>query len=133
MAERIFAAELQARKERGASISMSTLGLHGRAASTNAREAVAEIGLNLDAHRSQPVSAGLLAHADVIFVMESAHRDFILRAAPAVGPRIVLMGSLDPEGGPAEIDDPVGQDLDAFRACRDRIQRAILAWFDARG
>ncbi len=133
MAESIFAAELHKRGEQGAAISMSTLGLHGRAASTNARAAVAEIGLDLQAHRSQSVSVGLLAHADVIFVMEAAHREFILCAAPSVGPRIVLMGTLDPEGGPDEIDDPVGQPIEAFRACRDRIRRAVLAWFDARG
>jgi protein-tyrosine-phosphatase len=133
MAERIFAEELKVRGDHGAAISMSTLGLHGRTASKNARTAASESGLDLEAHRSQPVSAGLLVHADVIFVMEAAHREFVLRAAPSVGPRIVLMGTLDPEGGPDEIDDPVGQSIEVFRRCRDRLRRSILAWFDARG
>lgn len=131
MAERIFAHELRERGRKGVAISMSTLGLHGRAASSNARAAVEELGISLSGHRSQAVSAGLLGHADVIFVMEQAHRDYVLRAAPAVGPRVILMGALDPEGGPAEVDDPVGQPIEAFRICRDRIYRALNAWMDA--
>ena len=133
MAESIFAAELRARGEKGAAISMSTLGLRGRAASTNARAAVAELGLNLEGHRSQPVSAGLLGHAHVVFVMEQHHREFVIRAAPSVAPRVLLLGSFDPEGGDAEIEDPVGQPIEAFRLCRDRIRRSIRGWFDSRG
>lgn len=133
MAAAIFTAELRARDERGAAISMSTLGLHGRPASRNAIAAVAEFGLNLEGHRSQPVSAGLLKHADVIFVMQDAHREHVLRVAPSVAPRIRLLGAYDPDGGPEEIEDPVGQPLDAFRISRDRIRRSIRGWFEARG
>lgn len=131
MAERIFIHELRERGRKGVAISMSTLGLHGRAASTNAKAAVEELGISLSGHRSQAVSAGLLSHSDVIFVMEQAHRDYVLRVAPAVGPRVIVMGSLDPEGGPEEIDDPVGKPIEAFRVCRDRIYRGINAWLDA--
>ncbi len=131
MAERIFAHELRERGRRGVAISMSTLGLHGRSASSNAKAAVEELGISLSGHRSQAVSAGILGHADVIFVMEEHHRAYVLRVAPRVGPRIVMMGTLDPEGGPAEVEDPVGKPIEEFRLCRDRIYRAINAWLVA--
>lgn len=131
MAERLFNAALKERGLKGMAISMGTLGLQRRRAASNAIKALEEIGLPLDDHRSQGLSAGLLGHGTVVFVMERAHRDAVLRTAPGVGPRAVLLGTFDPDGGDAEIDDPVGQDIDAFRLCRDRLARCLDAWLDA--
>ena len=132
MAERIFAHELKERGLKGMAISMGTLGLQGRSAARNAVAALAEVDIDLSAHRSQGLSAGILGHASDLFVMERMHRDKIIAAAPQTRPRIVFLGDFDPLGGTSQIDDPVGQDLDAFRECRDRIQRCVGAWLDAR-
>lgn len=131
MAERLFNAALKKRGLKGMAISMGTLGLQRRRAASNAVEALKEIDIPLEDHRSQGLSAGLLGHGTVVFVMERAHRDAVLRAAPGVGPRAMLLGQFDPDGGDAEIEDPVGQDLDAFRTCRNRLERCIDAWLDA--
>lgn len=130
MAEHLFARALRSRGLKGAVISMGTLGLQGRGAAAEAVEAMAELGVDISGHGSQGVSLGLLHHATEIFVMERAHRDYVLRADPALSARVVMLGAHDPEGGPEEIADPVGGPIEAFRACRDRLERCIDRWLD---
>ena len=132
MAEKIFASELKKRGLKGASISMGTLGLQGRSASRNSVIACEEIGVDLSHHSSQGLGAGLLHHATQIFVMERQRRAAITALDPALGARVVLMGTLDPEGGGDEIDDPIGMAIEDYRVCRDRLKRAIDRFLDER-
>jgi len=128
MAERIFAARLKARDLSGVALSMGTLMLQGRHASRNGVEALAEIDVSLAGHVSQGLSLGLLQRASAILVMEPQHRDALLRLDRALAPRVAFLGVWDPEGPSETIDDPIGQDIDAYRACRDRLVRCIDAW-----
>lgn len=109
---------------------MGTLGLQGRHPAANAVTVMAELDIDISEHASQGLSAGLLHHATEIFVMERAHADAVHRADPSLMPRVVLLGEHDPEGGPPEIDDPIGRGVDAFRECRDRMSRCIENWLD---
>ncbi|MCB9531042.1 MAG: hypothetical protein H6698_01330 [Myxococcales bacterium] len=133
MAERIFAAELRQRGLPGVALSMSTLMLQGRHAASNAIAALAEIDIDLRGHVSQGLSVGLLQRASAILVMEPTHREAVLAADPALDARIELLGRFDPDRPSTTIEDPVGQDLDAFRACRDRLVRCIHHWLDVHG
>ena len=128
MAEGIFKQRAKARGHRCVTISMGTLNLRNRSAASNAVAACEEIGVNIAFHSSQGLSAGLMERASHIFVMEEHHRQVILAGSPGLESRVLLMGSYD--GGPADVEDPVGQDLDAFRACRDRIIVCIDAFLD---
>ena len=48
-----------------------------------------EMGLNLGDHESQPLTAQLVRHADIIWTMTRAHRQAIVSQWPEAAPRIV--------------------------------------------
>lgn len=129
MAERLLMARARERGMRAMAISMGTLNLQGRSAARGAVEALQEIGIDLSGHMSQGLSPGLLRMATHILVMEQAHADAIHRLDPGLSERVALLGRYD--GGNDEIDDPVGQPVEAFRICRDRLDACISAFLDS--
>jgi protein-tyrosine phosphatase len=133
MAATIFEHELAERGLAGVAVSMGTLGIVGRAADPLAVMALAERGLDLRAHRSQGLGAGVLRHATAILVMEEAHKRTLEALDPQLTQRVELLGAHDPSGGSPEIGDPIGGTLDDFRQCRDRITRCIDAWLSHPG
>jgi protein-tyrosine phosphatase len=108
-------------------ISQGTLGLQGRSAAANSITAASEIGVDLSGHRSQGVSLALMRIADRIVVMAPRHEDELLRADPALAPKIVRLWEYVDEDLD-HIPDPVGKDLETFRAARDLIRRGLVAW-----
>jgi len=92
------------------------------AASRNAAEAMAELGVSLGFHRSRPVSPTLVEEADRVYVMTERHRDILLDFASADPARIQLV---DPGG--QNVADPIGGDLDTYRTTRDFLRRAVGA------
>lgn len=108
-------------------ISAGTLGIQGRPAAANSIAAAAEIGVDLEGHRSQGVSMPLMRMADRIVVMAPRHEAELTRQEPALAAKIVrLWEYLDEELD--HIPDPVGQDLETFRLMRDRVQEALESW-----
>ncbi len=59
--------------------------------------------IDLSAHRSQPVTAELVANATHIFVLAQHHREAVLVLAPEAANKTIL---LDPEG--KDVADPIG-------------------------
>lgn len=114
----------------GMAISMGTLGIHGRPAATNSIRAASEIGLDLDGHRSQGIQSGMLEIADWLVVMEPKHARSILDLDQRLSDKIVRLWEYVDEDLDG-IPDPVGQDIEAFRVARDRIQEGLESWFDA--
>jgi protein-tyrosine phosphatase len=92
----------------------------GRDASDEARLEVRKRGGNLDAHRTQPLSAEKIREADAVFCMTRSHRQAAIELAPEAGARVML---LDPAGG--EISDPLGGGPATYAACADEIQSAV--------
>ena len=129
-------AEAMARKvaiERGLSevdvASAGTSAWDGAAASDGAMLVGIERRLDLGNHRSQQLSRALVAGADLIFTMGPHHLErvealggagkaYLLAAYPAVG-----------AGGRA-INDPMGGDLDLYRATADELETEIRRVFD---
>jgi protein-tyrosine-phosphatase len=124
MAEKIYLARARDAGVRAIALSMGVMNLNGRPAPPEGIEALAEIGLDLSWHRSQGVLPEILRNASDIFVMGDWHVEQLMLVDRSVAARARLLGELDPTG-PREIADPVGQDVVAFRACRDRLIRCI--------
>lgn len=119
-------------KERGLPaviISAGTLNLIGKPADPHAVSALAEIDVALDGHRSQGVNNPILHHADHIVVMAPHHAAQLTKLAPKLAPRIVRLWEHSPTPL-TQIEDPVGADLDTFRACRDTILTCLDRWLD---
>lgn len=107
-------------------LSMGTLDLNGRHAHPLAVESLREIGIPLAHHRSQGVSVGLLAHADLVLVMASEHRKWLARHGFGAMDRVVVAGTFDPVDPRPDIDDPVDGTLEDFVVCRERLQRVAV-------
>lgn len=126
MAERIFRAEAARLGRRVNTLSMGTLGLVARRPTDEVIAVLDEIGVDARDHRSQGLGAALLGHATHIFVMERAHLEAIKRLDARLATRTRLLGEFDPErGADAEIADPIGQSIEVYRECRDRIVRCV--------
>ncbi len=93
--------------------SMGLSAYEGDAPSDYAVEALAEIGIDISAHRSHPALAEELLAADCIYVMTEQHKNVIVEALPETAKKIIVMN----------ISDPFGQELSRYRQCRDEMLR----------
>jgi len=94
----------------------------GLEATASAAAVMAERGIDIRGHRSQPITVDALLASDYIWVMSRSHRDTVVRLAPEVAARVALM---DPAG--SDIADPIGGDLDVYRACARHLEQAVAA------
>ncbi len=97
----------------------------GSPASENAVTALAELGVDLTSHKSQPLTAELVNKANLIAVMTEGHRYSILEAFPEVGNKVFLIKSFGTSKVPADISDPFGGSLKMYKQTRDEIDRAL--------
>ncbi|HLF17614.1 MAG TPA: L-threonylcarbamoyladenylate synthase [Candidatus Omnitrophota bacterium] len=88
-----------------------------------------EEGLDVSAHRSQPVTTILLKKADLIFVMTRLHRQQILDRVPEVEKRIYLLKEFAASASDTQTDldipDPIGHDRLTYKHCLVVIKEAI--------
>ena len=111
-------------------VSCGTLGINGTAAAAAGVAAMREVGIDMAGHRSQGLQVPILERADHIVVMAPRHETLIRQRCPAALPRIVRMWEFADEDL-EQIADPVGRDIEAFRACRDLLDRCMDNWIDS--
>ena len=106
--------------------SAGTMAAPGEPASAFAREALAEIGIDLRPHRSRQADSALLRQADIVVPMTRAHRRALAALDPSVPARSFLLRSFlpDPPRDP-DLPDPMGGTLQTYRACRDAIRACL--------
>jgi tRNA threonylcarbamoyl adenosine modification protein (Sua5/YciO/YrdC/YwlC family) len=95
--------------------------LGGRAAH-EAVEAMEELGLDLRAHETQPLTEPLVRHADMIYTMTACHRDAIVSMWPSAAERTRVLAT---DG--SEICDPIGSPVACYRRCAAEIQEKLKA------
>ncbi|MFQ5490698.1 MAG: L-threonylcarbamoyladenylate synthase [Phycisphaerae bacterium] len=106
--------------DRGINVqSAGTFASAGAPASPQAVQALKDREIDLTPHRSQPLTAELINQADHIFTMTESHQQAILQMAPSAAQRVE---PLDPQ---ADIADPIGQHVNVYRACADKIDAAL--------
>lgn len=116
MAEGIFRAEMA--KRGFESVMCQSAGLsavEGESPSENAVRACREIGVDISEHITRRFKPAELGVWDVYFTMSKTHA-YILAQAGVPAERIYV---------PHYIDDPFGGNLDAYRACRDKLVEAL--------
>jgi protein-tyrosine phosphatase len=92
----------------------------GLRASEEAVDLLAQRGLDLSAHRSQPLRVELVRAADLVLTMTEMHRRAVLNVVPDAEKKVEL---LDPDG--QDVPDPMGAGMDAYRDSLARIERAL--------
>lgn len=122
--ERFVAAEIR---------SAGTHAWEGNPAGAYATDAMRELGVDLRAHRSQPLTLDLVAWADYVVVMEGMHAD-IADQLGAGDSLVRLWEFIDEEVH--EVTDPQGGPLEdyqlAARVIRDAVNRMVTAHVAAR-
>lgn len=84
----------------------------------------AEQGLDLRAHRAQQVSAWMCQQAELILVMEQAHKAALEQQFPLVRGKVFRLGQL----GNFEIADPYRQPREAFDTACAAIAQGVSDW-----
>jgi protein-tyrosine-phosphatase len=99
--------------------SAGTWAVAGSPATPYAREVMKERGLDIDSHRSKPVSSDLLQAFDLVLVMEKRHSDFIQNQYAGLADRVHMLSTT---AGPAlDVDDPVWGTIETYRETVDEM------------
>jgi len=101
--------------------------VNGVMPSEQAIDVMQEIGIDISAIRSKPVSAELVRRADFLFCMSYAHLDSILLLYPSAAEKTYLLLEFDSDLPLAsrEIPDPIGSPIEIYRACREQMRQAM--------
>ncbi len=108
--------------------SAGVFALAGRRASEGAVQVMAERGIDISQHRARELDIAEVLEADLVLVMENAHRRSIFYQDPQSLHKVLLLSEL--AGEHHDIQDPYGQPLEAYRRCADELERLIDAGFD---
>ncbi|MCU0509791.1 MAG: low molecular weight protein arginine phosphatase [Anaerolineae bacterium] len=95
----------------------------GGRASSNGVAVLRLRGIDLAAHRSQPLTPALLRAANIVLVMEEAHRRSIFYMAPEQLSKVYLLSEL--AGGHSDVADPFGGSLEEYAATADELTALI--------
>jgi protein-tyrosine-phosphatase len=111
--------------------SAGTFACEGESATSEAIEAMEEVGLNIERHRAQQFDRELAECADVILAMEASHIEAMEAMAPDEESKMhTLLGfAAGVDGYPGEtgydIKDPYNEDIEEYRSARDQISEAV--------
>jgi protein-tyrosine phosphatase len=97
----------------------------GGGATNEALQTLAELGLDLSGHQTQPLTEPLVRHADVIYAMTAPHRETIVAQWPDAAERTRLLCR---DG--TDISDPIGGPLERYRQCAAEIRSALESRLD---
>jgi len=97
----------------------------GHPASDKAVKCLAERGIDLSGHRSQPVTVSMLEDADVVLVMEEAHRRSLFYMAPQHLSKVFLLSEMS--GQHDDVGDPYGGEIPEYERTIGLLERLIDA------
>ena len=126
-----LAEALLARELPGHSVTSAGLGaVVGAPADPFSLEIAAEQGLDLSAHRARQVSQWMCQQAELILVMEQAHKLRLEQQFPLVRGKVFRLGQFGQPGNPAPFDvaDPYREPRAAFEAAWAAIAGGVASW-----
>lgn len=107
-------------------LSAGTWATKGQKASKNAIESLVEKNIDLSRHMSKPLTKKLVDEADLILTMTTNHKMQITHAIPGSEKKVyTLKEYAHEEAADMDISDPYGQNIEAYRACADEIEKAL--------
>jgi protein-tyrosine phosphatase len=106
----------------------------GRPADPRAIAAAQALGVSLAAHRSQPITPGIVAASDLICVMDYRNEIDVLTRFPGSAKKTIMLGGLDqsPSDGPM-IPDPYTLGPEAVEESYRRLDSAVMELIRALG
>jgi glycine hydroxymethyltransferase len=100
---------------------------HGQPPSGHSVRALQEWGIDIGHQRSQPLTAELVAQADLILGMTQNHVEAVLMMYPEAAEKVHRLRDFDPQLDDYDRDicDPIGGSYEVYLACRDQIKAGI--------
>jgi len=98
---------------------------YGDPASPNSVAALKKVKIDLDRHKSQPLTQDLIDRAFLILGMTQSHIDILSHYYTGLPERVHLFREFMGKGEPTEIPDPYGQNYTAYATCFDSMAEAI--------
>lgn len=98
---------------------------YGEPASVNSVTALKKVKIDLDGHKSQPVTQDLIDRAFLILGMTQSHIDTLNYYHTDLPERVHLFREFMGKDDSPEIPDPYGQNYTAYAACFDSMAEAI--------
>jgi tRNA threonylcarbamoyl adenosine modification protein (Sua5/YciO/YrdC/YwlC family) len=112
--------------ERGVIVmSAGIAAMAGGRSAPEAVQAMAERGLNLALHESQPLTERLARFADLILTMTRGHREAIRAQWPDAAERTFLLSR-----NQSDISDPIGGPQELYIRCAQQIDSELEHWLD---
>lgn len=129
LAEAIARNELAHRGWHGVDVrSAGVAAREGSPASAQALEVARRHGLQLEGHRTQPLSRALLEWADVVLTMGPSHLDAARRGGAA--DKAFLLTEFVGVDAPDGVLDPFGGPVEAYEETHDELRELIAAALD---
>lgn len=85
-------------------------------------------GIDIQSHRSRPVSRDLLAQFNLILTMESGHKEALMVEFPEFRDRIYLLSEMI--GASYSIPDPMGGSIEGFEETAGEFERIFDQGFE---
>ncbi|TWT63533.1 low molecular weight protein arginine phosphatase [Rubinisphaera italica] len=129
MAEAIFRSMLAERLNcdtaelAGQGIEIASAGIaadYGHSASPEAVQLLADEGIDLSSHQSQPLTESLLERSERVYTLTNHHREIIITHRPELRDRVQVLGQ---DG--RDIPDPIGGDVAVYRQCKEVIEQNL--------
>jgi len=111
--------------------SAGTLGIDGMAPSRETIEMLRSEGIDPDGYRSEALSASLVEWADIILVMEAAHKARILDISPEAEDKVYYLAEFNKNKDGNSISDPIGRPLAFYDMVFTLIKQSIeelISW-----
>lgn len=96
----------------------------GQPAASGAIAVLSEIDIDIRAHRATQLTRQLANDAELILTMTEAQTRLLQSLYPPMRGRIFSILGFDD----ADVDDPMGLPLSAFRTCRDALTNGVDYW-----
>jgi L-threonylcarbamoyladenylate synthase len=98
--------------------SAGTSAMNGASPSSAAVRVLAARGMDIAAHKSQPLTPDLASRADYVYAMTDSHVQSIGRIAPAARDRVRKLAD-------ENIEDPIGEGDEVYAQCARQIEQAL--------
>jgi len=108
--------------------SAGTLGIENRPATPNAVSVAKEKGIDISGHISKGITKNIIDEANLIFVMATLHRNFVVVNFPEAKNKVHLLTNFDLDKSEQKnetVKDPIGENLKFYRRVINHIESEI--------
>lgn len=109
-----------------AQVSVSSAGIYaldGKPASANAQITLGQRGIDISDHVGHTLEVADLKAADIVLVMEEAHRRSIFYTAPQYLGKVFLLSEMS--GKHDDVHDPYGEALVEYERCANNLEQLL--------